>query len=33
MFSLNVWPALDSVVGVQARVNGWKEAWTRENKA
>jgi len=37
VFSLDVRPAFDSVAGVQARVNGWKEAWasatTRENKA
>ena len=37
VFSLDVRPALDSVAGIQARVNGWKETWndaaTRENKA
>ena len=37
VFSLDVRPALDSVAGVQARVNGWKLIWsdaaTRENKA
>ena len=37
VFSLDVRPALDSVAGIQARVNGWKEVWsdaaTRENKA
>ncbi|KAF9642447.1 hypothetical protein BDM02DRAFT_2236924 [Thelephora ganbajun] len=37
VFSLDVWPALDSSVGIQTRVNGWKEIWsnpaTRENEA
>jgi cytochrome c heme-lyase len=37
VFSLDVRPALDSVAGIQSRVNGWKEIWsnaaTRENKA
>jgi len=37
VFSLDVRPALDSVAGVQARVNGWKDVWTnaatKENKA
>jgi len=37
VFSLDVRPALDSVAGIQARVNGWKEIWgdaaTRENRA
>jgi cytochrome c heme-lyase len=36
VFSLDVRPALDSVAGIQARVNGWKEVWsdaaTKENK-
>jgi len=37
VFSLDVRPALDSVAGVQARVNGWKSIWSdaaaRENQA
>jgi len=37
VFSLDVRPALDSVAGIQARVNGWKDIWsnaaTRENQA
>ena len=28
VFSLDVRPALDSIPGVQARVNGWKEIWS-----